>query len=411
MTKDVKRSSTDIHGNPEDLRVGWFGTSCLMMKTQIGLGVLSFPAVFDTLGLIPGAIILCTIAGITTWSNYIVAVFKVNHRSVYGVDDAGQLMFGRIGKELFAVAFMGQYVMTAGSAMLSLSISLNALSDHGACTAVFFAVAFVLISILASIRTLGRITWLAIVGVVCMITAVLTVTIAAVSAVSTLIFAYAGTGAFFPIVSEMRDPNLYPRALALCQTVVTIIFLTVGIVVYYYCGSYVASPALGSAGVTIKKVSNGIAFPGLLVSGVLLAHVSSKYLFVRFLRNSKHLASNSFVHWATWLGCNFGVCLLAYILASAIPVFNGIVSLSGALFGTLLSFQPMGCMWLYDNWARKENPTIRWRLMVAWSVFVIVAGTFMMIAGTYGAVVGIVDSYKADGGSSAWSCADNSNSS
>ncbi|KAF4920459.1 N amino acid transport system protein [Colletotrichum viniferum] len=425
MTKDVKRSSTDIHGNPEDLRVGetltdkehdavfgdmskdgpnyrdvgWFGTSCLMMKTQIG---------------------------ITTWSNYIVAVFKVNHRSVYGVDDAGQLMFGRIGKELFAVAFMGH--------------DLNAPSDHGACTAVFVAVAFVLIFILASIRTLGRITWLAIVGVVCIITAVLTVTIAvsfqdqppnapkdvhwepdyrlfgnpsfseAVSAVSTLIFAYAGTGAFFPIVSEMRDPHLYPRALALCQTVVTIIFLTVGIVVYYYCGSYVASPALGSAGVTIK-VSYGIAFPGLLVSGLLLAHVSSKYLFVRFLRNSKHLASNSFVHWATWLGCNFGVCLLAYILASAIPVFNGIVSLSGALFGTLLSFQPMGCMWLYDNWARKENPTIRWRLMVAWSVFAIVAGTFMMIAGTYGVVVGIVDSYKADGGSSACSCADNSNSS
>ncbi|KAI8154160.1 hypothetical protein K4K54_013262 [Colletotrichum sp. SAR 10_86] len=342
-------------------------------------------------------------------------------------------MFGRIGKELFAVAFMGQYVMTAGSAMLSLSISLNALSDHGACTAVFVAVAFVLIFILASIRTLGRITWLAIVGVVCIITAVLTVTIAvsfqdqppnapkdvhwesdyrlfgnpsfseAVSAVSTLIFAYAGTGAFFPIVSEMRDPHLYPRALALCQTVVTIIFLTVGIVVYYYCGSYVASPALGSAGVTIKKVSYGIAFPGLLVS--------SKYLFVRFLRNSKHLASNSFVHWATWLGCNFGVCLLAYILASAIPVFNGIVSLSGALFGTLLSFQPMGCMWLYDNWARKKSPTLRWRLMVAWSVFVIVAGSFMMIAGTYGAVVGIIDSYNADGGSSAWSCADNSNSS
>ncbi|KAH9236716.1 hypothetical protein K456DRAFT_1747986 [Colletotrichum gloeosporioides 23] len=467
MTKDVKKTSADINGNPEDLRVGetltdrehdavfgdmskdgpnyrdvgWFGTSCLMMKTQIGLGVLSFPAGFDTLGLIPGAIILCTVAGITSWSNYIVGVFKVNHRSVYGVDDAGQLMFGRIGKELFAVAFMGQYVMTAGSAMLSLSISLNALSDHGACTAVFVAVAFVLIFILASIRTLGRITWLAIVGVVCIITAVLTVTIAVsfqdqppnapkdvhwesdyrlfgnpsfsetVSAVSTLIFAYAGTGAFFPIVSEMRGPHLYPRALALCQTVVTIIFLTVGIVVYYYCGSYVASPALGSAGVTIKKVSYGIAFPGLLVSGVLLAHLSSKYLFVRFLRNSKHLASNLFVHWATWLGCNVGVCLLAYILASAIPVFNGIVSLSGALFGTLLSFQPMGCMWLYDNWARKENPTIRWRLMVAWSVFVIVAGTFMMIAGTYGAVVGIVDSYKADGGSSAWSCADNSNSS
>jgi hypothetical protein len=130
------------------------------------------------------------------------------------------------------------------------------------------------------------------------------------------------------------------------------------------------------------------------------------------LRGSRHLTSNSLTHWATWLGCSFGVCLVAYILASAIPVFNGIVSLAGALFGTLLSFQPMGCMWLYDNWSRgKENPTMRWRLMVGWSIFVIVSGTFLMIAGTYGAIVGIIDSYNADGGTTAWSCADNSNSS
>lgn len=46
------------------------------MKTQIGLGILSFPAVFDTLGMIPGVLLLCIVAGITTWSNYIVGVFK-----------------------------------------------------------------------------------------------------------------------------------------------------------------------------------------------------------------------------------------------------------------------------------------------------------------------------------------------
>jgi amino acid permease len=38
-----------------------------MMKTQIGLGVLSIPLVFDTLGMIPGIIILVSIAAITTW--------------------------------------------------------------------------------------------------------------------------------------------------------------------------------------------------------------------------------------------------------------------------------------------------------------------------------------------------------
>lgn len=55
--------------------------------------------------------------------------------------------------------------------MLSLSICLNALSDHGACTAIFVAVAFVAIFLVSSLRTLGRITWLALVGVASIIIA------------------------------------------------------------------------------------------------------------------------------------------------------------------------------------------------------------------------------------------------
>ncbi len=35
----------------------------LMMKTQIGLGVLSIPSAFDTLGVVPGVIVLIVIAG------------------------------------------------------------------------------------------------------------------------------------------------------------------------------------------------------------------------------------------------------------------------------------------------------------------------------------------------------------
>jgi amino acid permease len=96
----------------------------------------------------------------------------------------------------------------------------------------------------------------------------------AISAISTIIFSYAGTGAFFPIVSEMRDPGQYNKALFLCHSIVTIIYVTVGVVVYYYCGSYVASPALGSAGPLIKKVAYGIALPGLMMSAILLSHVS-----------------------------------------------------------------------------------------------------------------------------------------
>lgn len=55
--------------------------------------------------------------------------------------------------------------------MLSISIALNALSTHGACTAVFVAVAAIIGFIFCSIQTLGRITWLAWVGVLAIISA------------------------------------------------------------------------------------------------------------------------------------------------------------------------------------------------------------------------------------------------
>lgn len=118
------------------------------------------------------------------------------------------------------------------------------------------------------------------------------------------------------------------------------------------------------------------------------------------------------IHWGSWIGCTTGVGLISYIIASAIPVFDSLVSLIGALLGTFMCFQPMGCMWLYDNYTKgKVDRSPRWTAMVCWSVFVVVIGTFMMVAGTYGSIVSIIASYNATGGSAAWSCADNSNSS
>lgn len=74
-----------------------------MLKTQFGLGILSIPDILNALGLLPGVLCVLAIATITTWSNYMIGVFKQRHREVYGIDDAGGLMFGRIGKEFFSI--------------------------------------------------------------------------------------------------------------------------------------------------------------------------------------------------------------------------------------------------------------------------------------------------------------------
>ncbi|GAM89516.1 hypothetical protein ANO11243_075550 [Dothideomycetidae sp. 11243] len=232
----------------------------------------------------------------------------------------------------------------------------------------------------------------------------------AMSAISSLLFAYAGAPVFLPIISEMKDGRLYPRCMFLTQTCVTLMYTVIGVVVYLYCGSFVESPALGSAGPVMKRVCYGLALPGFLFTTVMFTHqqLPAKYFFVRILRGTKHIASNTKTHWVTWLGSVFATALTAYIIASAIPVFGKLVSLVGALFSGLLTFITMGCMWLYDNW--KVEPyrrTLRWRAGVVLSVSMILLGVFLTVAGTYGAVMGIIDDYKANGGSAAWSCADN----
>ncbi|RSM08407.1 hypothetical protein CEP52_004660 [Fusarium oligoseptatum] len=400
--------------------VGWLGSAALMMKSQIGLGVLSIPSAFDALGIIPGIICLLTVAALTSWSDYVIGMFKLRHREIWGIDDAAGLMFGKVGQEFLGVAFVLYTIFVAASGILGISISLNAMSTHGACTAVFVAVSSIavfgcsiyLVTIAAAVQ--DRPSEAPQEGVwVSDYKLINNPSFAdAISAICTFVFAYAGTPLFFPIAAEMRDPREYTKALILCQSTVTATYIIIGIIVYYYCGSYVASPALGSAGPVIKKIAYGLALPGLLAGATINAHAASKYPFIRLLRGSRHLTANTFTHWAYWLGCTFTVSLSAYAIASGIPIFHALVSLVGALLGTLMCFQPMGCMWLYDNWSRGRSGdrSFNWTVQACVAVFVVVSGMFLTVAGTYGTVVGVIKAFRETKGAAAWSCADNSNS-
>lgn len=68
----------------------------------------------------------------------------------------------------------------------------------------------------------------------------------------------------------------------------------------------------------------------------VIVQLPGKYIFIRILRGSRHLTSNTIIHWVTWLGCTFTLAVISYIIASAIPVFNSLVSLIGALLGTFM---------------------------------------------------------------------------
>jgi amino acid transporter len=262
------------------------------------------------------------------------------------MDGVGYILAGKWGRELYSVVYPLFMIFLSGSGFVAISIAFNAVSTHATCTVAWVVVAMVGTFAMASIQTLNRVSILGWIGFVSVMSAILIITIAVgiqdrpvaapqtgpwdkdigvvnsagtflggMGAVSTVVFSYSGTPAFFNVIGEMRRPQDYNRALYTCQTVVTATYLTIGIVVYFYCGQYLTNPALGSAGTLIKKIAYGIALPGLFVSVTIYTHVGAKMIFVRLLRGSEHLTTHSFTHWAVWLGTVAGCVTISFILA------------------------------------------------------------------------------------------------
>jgi hypothetical protein len=62
-------------------------------------------------------------------------------------------------------------------------------------------------------------------------------------------------------MAELKDPKDFPKALALLQSIDITLYIVAAVVIYYYTGADVASPALGSAGLLISRIAYGIALP------------------------------------------------------------------------------------------------------------------------------------------------------
>lgn len=211
-------------------------------------------------------------------------------------------------------------------------------------------------------------------------------------------------------MSEMRNPREYSKAVNWCMGLVTAAYLSFSLVVYSYAGKWVASPSLGSAGPMVKKVSYGIGLIGLCVSGALYVHVSAKYVFVRILRNSKHLQANTLVHWGTWLGSIAVMSIVSFLIASGVPIFNYLLSLAGSIAFAPLALGLPGWLWIYDHPDHWKG-TVWQKIMYFLHVVLIGLAVFLTIGGTYGVIVQILEAYRDGSIDSAFSCADNSNSS
>lgn len=250
---------------------------------------------------------------------------------------------------------------------------LNTVTEHGACSIIFGVCGFIVCLVFCLPRTLVKVSYIAIPSFISIFSAVMitmigvgiqkpgdqSVDVAVKSnlangflAATNIVFAFSGHVAFFGFISELRNPEEYPKALYLLQGVDTCMYLIVAIVTYRYAGDTVTSPALGSTGPTLQKVAYGVAIPTIVGAGVINGHVAAKYMYVRLFRNTDKMSKRSWSSFGWWALIVVSLWILAWIIAEAIPVFNDLLGLISALFATWFTYGLSGLFWLYMNKGR-----------------------------------------------------------
>lgn len=63
------------------------------------------PYILHTFGFVPGIIIICVVAVVTSWADYVVGIFKMQYPEVYSLADVCFIMWGPIGREISGFFF------------------------------------------------------------------------------------------------------------------------------------------------------------------------------------------------------------------------------------------------------------------------------------------------------------------
>jgi len=431
-SKHVVFEEQDVFGYEDDHEIqyktlSWQFVAGLMIAEIVSNGMLSLPNAMAVVGIVPSLILTIFLGVFGLFTAKLLIDFKLNHPDVHNMGDAGYIIFGPVGREILSMGTVIFAIFGTGSELLSGQLALSELSNNGLCAVILLLIFSAATFLVALPRTLGRLSWLGIIstlsitfcGLLAMIGAgvsptpgrVIAATIPttfydAFLAITGPVFAYAGHFMFFILISEMRRPEDAMKAAWTLQVFATVYYAVFSVVIYVYLGSGVESPALLSLSSVWSKITFAIGLANFLISGGLYAHTAAKLLFVRFFRRSRHLYSHTLLGWSVWVFLCFAATAIAFVLASAVPIFSDLVGITASVFASWYTYGIAGFFWLYDAYylgGGKEALKRRWGGTVL-ALATILAGAFICIAGTYVSIKLIVEAYNTGTVGKPFSC-------
>ncbi|QKX60385.1 uncharacterized protein TRUGW13939_07530 [Talaromyces rugulosus] len=425
--EDLKPDNVvDAFGNEEGAEVkyktlAWWQCGMLMISESVSLGVLSLPAAVASLGIVPSIILIVGLGIIATYTGYVISQFRMRYPHIQNLADAGEILFGWFGRELFGLGQILFSIFIMGSHILTFAVMMNTLTDHGTCSIVFSVIGMIICMVCSLPRTMKNITWISILSFLSIFAAVMVTMIGvgvqghgqgpmvqltvktglvpAFTAVTNIVFAYCAHIAFFGLISEMKDPREFPKALCMLQVFEIVLYCVAAMIIYHYVGSDVASPALTSAGPVLKKVAYGIAIPTIVGAGVVNGHIGLKYIYFRLFHKTGLMHRRDAMAIGSWIAIGVVCWVIALIIAESIPVFSDLLSLISSLFASWFSYGLGGVYWMHLNWGQMFSSPRKIALTIL-NAGIIVMGATLCGLGLYVSGKAIHD----DSGSSVWTC-------
>ncbi|PWN41759.1 hypothetical protein IE81DRAFT_324256 [Ceraceosorus guamensis] len=434
-------SNAQESGEIQYRTMSWQRCACLLFTEYVCLAILSFPWAFRYLGMAGGILSTLGLGIIALYTSMTLWRYCMKNPHLLHIADIGQDLFGKhwLAYELTGAALILNNCFIMGLHTLTGSEVLNVLSDHGTCTLVFSIVVLIVCFLGTLPRKLDQVAILGVVSAICMFISIVlvivftgiigknpaglkpdepvritawapegTTFVEGFNAFLNILFTWVGQIMYPSFISEMKNPNDFPKALYATTAMEFFLFLFVGIYVYAFAGQYAETPAVAILPKLYKQISFSFVLVTSIIIGCLYGSVVAKYLFNRITLGTKHYNNNTVKGWIIWIACCASTWVFGWIIGEAVPFFGVLVSLMSALFDGFFGFIFWGKAYLSMNKGQLwKGQSILRKAETIFNVFLIFAGLFVFGPGCYTSVQAIIDSYALGSVKSPFSCANN----
>jgi len=437
-TTSVSRATFSVHKKDAPSGVGldtvnekqpvqhatWYNVAAIMLSEVVGAGVLTLSQKYAQLGWALATFFIAVMLPLVIYTSHMMVEVKKVFPGIVSLPDAGEYTFGKAGRIIGMTFVMIYLIFTLGDYLLLVGKSLGgAVYNVELCLPAWMAIAFAVILPLTQLRTLNAaailcfINLLAILAAIAIVIAELamegraeTVQTQVVAdnldfetvmkALSSIFFAYGGQFMFYELMAEMKDYTQFLKSFTLAGPFQVGVYLLVGIVGYYYKGTEASGYFLDNLPFGgMFRAASALIFFHIIVAFLVLGHVLARIIHI-FVA-PRHVNDLSWRGTLQWFGCTSAVCLVAFIIANAIPFFDSLTSLIGGFTVPVMNLMmPVLCYWRMRHMTGQPLKIWEWIVFIALLAF----ASLVTVTSTIFNIEEIIESWSTFGAPFACHC-------